>query len=355
MRVPSGRRALATTPMSEPPQIATEALERWASDCVAVAPGSEYRFSAVSGDASFRRYYRLSVAGKSFIAVSAPPDKEDNEAFVRVRRLLADGGVRVPELLAFDAAQGFLLLSDFGDRLLLAELDTNTVDDWYARAGAVLAQLQGVDGSALPRYDRAALDTEIRLFDRWFLDGLLAYQPSAAAVAALDDVRNLLLDSALQQPRVLVHRDFHSRNLMVLPERALGVIDFQDARHGPITYDLVSLLRDCYVSWAPERVAAWALGHRDRLQGLGLLGEVTDAEFLRWFDLMGLQRHLKVLGIFARLHLRDGKPGYLDDLPLVVHYTLSVARNYRETQGLVSLFEQELMPRIREQPWWREL
>lgn len=328
----------------------------WACQQAAIAVRDVADFCVVSGDASFRRYYRLTRHdGGSLIVVSAPPDKENNTAFVNVRALLAGGGVHVPELLGYDAERGFLLLSDFGDRLLLDELSDANVDRWYGIACAELQAIQRVDASALPAYDAAALQREMLLFDQWFAGDLLGAELDAAEAQMLQRLRDWLCAVAAEQPAVLVHRDYHSRNLMLLDDSEIGVIDFQDACCGPLTYDLVSLLRDCYVRWPADRVRRWALEYRDRLQGAGMLAPIDDAGFLRWFDLMGLQRHLKVLGIFARLYLRDGKPGYLDDLPLVLHYTLEVARQYPQAQGLVELIEQRLMPAIKQQTWWRPL
>jgi len=307
----------------------------------------------VSGDASFRTYHRLTGIKPTVIAVNSPPATEKNREFVAISALLRQAGVCAPEVLAVDYDRGFMLLSDLGNRLLLPELCGHTVDAYYRQAMDALAHIQRADvdsgGWTLSPYSPALLEQEMSLLPEWFLTGLLEMTLSSADRALLTDTFGALIRSAQEQPQVFVHRDYHSRNLMLLDDGGLGVIDFQDAVVGPVTYDLVSLLRDCYVAWAPDRVTAWALEFRDHA---GL--EVSDEVFKRWFDWMGLQRHLKVLGIFARLWLRDGKPGYLQDLPLVMHYTLSVAASYAQTAEFAGWFEQRVVPLARAQTWYRE-
>ncbi|MDO8863887.1 phosphotransferase [Haliea sp. E1-2-M8] len=312
----------------------------------------------VAGDASNRRYFRLQLPGRAVIAVVAPPATEKNAEFLAIRQLLERAGVRVPRLLAADLEQGFMLLEDLGDRLLLGELEDATADAHYARALAILRQLAAVDSrglEALPVYNRALLAEEFSRFPVWFLQQLLGLELTNAEMHLLAELDGLLIGSALAQPQVLVHRDFHSRNLMCLASGELAVIDFQDAVVGPITYDPVSLLKDCYIRWPRERVVAWALAHRDALHAQGLLPLVTDATFLRWLDWMGLQRHLKVLGTFARLYLRDGKSAYLQDLPLVIAYIREVlAAHAGETAVLDNFrdwFEQRLLPVVAQQSW----
>jgi aminoglycoside/choline kinase family phosphotransferase len=313
--------------------------------------------TVVAGDASPRRYFRLSVGGRSHIVVEAPPATEKNDAFLAVRAVLADAGVAVPAVHGADLQRGYLLLQDLGDRLLLPSLDHASVDGHYHRALEILQRMARLEVATLdlPLYDSALLREELGRCPQWFEQGLLGYEASAAGRVLFERLSTLLVDSALEQPRVLVHRDFHSRNLMLQPDDALAVIDFQDAVIGPLTYDPVSLLRDCYVRWPGERVRAWALGHRDRLVRDGQLSPVDDRRFMRWFDWMGLQRHLKVLGTFARLHLRDGKPGYLDDLPLVLDYVREVLAAYAGREPVFAAyrdwFESTLGPRISAQPW----
>ncbi len=319
------------------------------------APGRP-RLEPVAGDASGRRYFRLYGAGAPVIAVHAPPETEKNREFVAARDLLARAGVRVPALLAADPERGFLLLEDLGSRLLLDELDSGSVDGWYTVARGILLRLAEVNVAGLdwPAYDRALLAEELERFPVWFVEGLLEL-PAGPARPLLAEVAELLLASALEQPRVLVHRDFHSRNLMPQPDGRLAVIDFQDAVVGPVTYDLVSLLRDCYVRWPDAQVRDWALEHHRALLRAGRLSGCGQERFLRWFDLMGLQRHLKVLGTFARLDLRDGKSGYLADLPLVLRYVReTLRRRAGEEPALAALeqwFDESLAPRIAAAPW----
>lgn len=332
----------------------TDALQQWCLQQLQLPPGEQPALDVVSGDASFRKYYRMALPrGGSVIAVHAPPDKEDNDAFVKVQQLLSAHAVCVPELLAWDRERGFLLLSDFGDRLLLPELNGNTVDGYYRQALEELLKLQTVNeaAEALPPYDSDRLLAEMQLFPEWFVSRLLGYPLSDGERDMLQRLFAKFIDSALEQPQVLVHRDFHSRNIMLLDDGRLGLIDFQDAVFGPITYDLVSLLRDCYVHWPEQQVRGWALAYRDRACEQQLMPSVSDEVFLRWFDWMGLQRHIKVLGIFARLWLRDGKQGYLRDLPLVIHYTLSVAGRYPECAEFVGWFRDRLSPLIAAQDW----
>jgi hypothetical protein len=335
-----------------------DALLQWCATRVAPAAGRALSLSPVAGDASFRRYYRLAGCEPSRIAVFAPPDKERNLEFVRIAAMLREAGVHAPEVLACDTANGFLLLSDFGDSLLLGALDAVSVDALYARAMDTLMHIQGAaterEGWRLPPYSEALLRQEMELFPAWYLEGLLGLELTADEKTLLHELFERLIASARSQPQVFVHRDFHSRNLMLLPDGDLGVIDFQDAVIGPLTYDLVSLLRDCYVEWPVARVRAWASAYAARLAGLGTMPDVPEETFRRWFDWMGLQRHIKVLGIFARLWLRDGKPGYLRDLPLVMRYALDVAAAYPETAAFDRWFRARVLPVARTQDWYRD-
>jgi aminoglycoside/choline kinase family phosphotransferase len=337
-------------------QALMDSLLRWCSDQVAPKAGFELDLEMVSGDASFRRYYRLSGCSPSRIAVHAPPDKERNLEFTRIAALLRAAGVRAPEVLAFEPQQGFLLLEDLGDRLLRPALDEGSVERLYDAALQTLLAIQRAPtagtGWELADYAQPLLEQEMQLFPEWFLRRLRGMEPTAAEVAGIHGLFNLLTAEALAQPQVLVHRDYHSRNLMLLDAGELGVIDFQDAVRGPVTYDLVSLLRDCYVSWPPERVDAWALGYAARAADAGIMPPMPADRFLRCFDLMGLQRHIKVLGIFARLWLRDGKAGYLRDLPLVIHYTLTVAQRHPDTRDFADWFRQRVLPVASRQDWF---
>lgn len=313
----------------------------------------------VSGDASFRQYYRLHLlGGGSYIAVHAPPDKEDNQAFSRVQEIMHAGGVKVPALLAWDEPRGFLLQEDFGNQTLLPLLtNAEVADRYYRKAMTMLVTMQSIpvaDG-LLPHYDATRLQTEMALFPNWFVTELLGYTLESEDEAMLSATFDALCQRSLAQEQLLVHRDFHSRNLMCLADDSLGAIDFQDAVVGAPTYDLVSLLRDCYVAWPQEQIRSWALAYRDQAVAAGVIARRADDEFLRDFDLMGLQRHIKVLGIFARLWLRDGKQSYLADLPLVIAYTLSMARQYPEFSAFVLWFEEKLLPLAEQQNWYREV
>jgi len=303
-------------------------LLNWLGD---VLPHDRMRLAPASEDASFRRYFRVRLDETTYIAMDSPPAQEDNRMFVALAKALRELNVQTPQVFAHDFDQGFLLLSDFGSQQYLMVLDDTCVDTLYGDALATLMRLQlsGDPASDLiPAYDGALLQQELELFREWFLGRHLGLPLDSEEQQLLDQVFTLLSASALEQPRVWVHRDYHSRNLMVTAENNPGVLDFQGAVIGPVTYDLVSLLRDCYIAWPPERVKQWALVYRERMQVQGFPGLSDEKMFLRWFDWMGMQRHLKALGIFARLNCRDGKPGYLRDIPRTLNYVLEVAGVY---------------------------
>jgi aminoglycoside/choline kinase family phosphotransferase len=304
-----------------------------------------------SSDASFRRYFRAFENGRSYIVMDAPPPQENVRPFLAVAELMRGAGVQTPEVHAADAENGFVLLGDFGIRSYLDSLDADSADRLYGDALAALLRLQtGVNAAtaALPAYDEALLRRELEIFREWFLGRLLGLEPSLAESALLDVAWQRLIESALEQPKVCVHRDYHSRNLMVTDEANPGVLDFQDAVVGPIAYDAVSLLRDCYIAWPTARVHAWLNTYRDALQDAGLLDAAGAERFRRWFDLMGMQRHLKAIGIFSRLKLRDGKPGYLKDIPRTFGYVVEVGRNYPEFAGFTDFLETHIRPRLEE-------
>jgi aminoglycoside/choline kinase family phosphotransferase len=314
-----------------------EQLRHWLQQ---VAGFGEFSLVPASADASFRRYFRVQHAGGTAIAVDAPPEQEDSRPFVVVARALHEIGLNVPVIQAADLDLGFLLVSDLGSTLYLDVLDETSVERLYGDALGALLVLQAhgpLADTALPPYDRDRLLAELGLFPEWFLDRHLGRSPTEAEHAVIDAAFELLIASALEQPQVTVHRDYHSRNLMRVDLNNPGILDFQDAVVGPVTYDLVSLLRDCYIRWPRQRVESWALGYHELALQSGVLRERDEARFLRWFDLMGLQRHLKVLGIFARLWHRDGKPGYLADLPRVLEYAVEVTASYPELAGLHKL------------------
>lgn len=336
-------------------------LTYWANDIVhQLLPDHEeaVNLHSVSGDASFRRYFRLTVPGHSFIAVDAPPEKEDSATFVRLSNLFRDAGVRAPKVFSSDYDKGFMLLDDFGDELYLDRLlraqeanDENSINALYNKAIDSLLLIQkNIDHERLDPYDRELLGEEMSLFTEWFCAKFLELELTVADHAVISAAMTFLEDAALSQPVVAVHRDYHSRNLMYRnPDTAIGeefpgVIDFQDAVAGPYTYDLVSLLRDCYIRWDPAQVQHWALSYLAQVIELGIIEARSPTDFLRDFDLMGVQRHLKVMGIFSRLAIRDNKPRYQADIPMVIRYFLEVARNYKELAAFVSWFEQKVLP-----------
>ena len=314
---------------------------------------TEFTIEPASADASFRRYFRVGFADNapSLIVMDAPPGKEDVEPYIEIARMLVDAGINAPHVLARNVAEGFLLLSDLGARTYLMDLiDGKNVDALYGDALAALVQMEKgcTQVNALPPYDQALLLREMQLFPEWFLGRHLEVALSTDEQRALDAVLANLIESALAQPRVFVHRDYHSRNLMIADDarfgRNPGVLDFQDAVHGPTTYDLVSLLRDCYVAWPIERVHAWVRDYRRLALAVGLDVGASETELLQWFDLMGVQRHLKAIGIFARLWYRDGKRGYLNDIPRTLDYIRAVAPNYRTLAPLSELIESKVLP-----------
>lgn len=300
---------------------------------------------SVSGDASFRRYFRVKAGDKSWIAVDAPPEKEDSQKFVIIARSWLEQGVYVPDVVSIDLEQGFMLLSDFGDQLLLPSLNENSAGQLYELAMAELLKIQSCDVELLPVYDSLLLQREMALFKDWFLVSLLEVDLGVDGQEGIDAAFSLLELNALEQPTVCVHRDYHSRNLMITAEHTPGVIDFQDAVKGPITYDLVSLLRDCYISWPDEQVSEWVGFFREELFKRNLLStDISIERFERWFDLMGMQRHLKAIGIFARLSMRDDKHRYLQDIPRTLQYVIRVSKKYPELERFNVLITEEILP-----------
>jgi len=324
-----------------------EQLNHW----LASLPGlAGFSLEPASGDASFRRYFRVTAGADSYIAMDAPPEKEPIAPFVRLARAFEAVGVNTPHIHASDLEQGFLLLEDFGSEHYLERLDDASVDRLYGDALGALVTIQACGPrEGLPDYDRPLLLQEMELFREWLLGRRLGLELSADEQAMLQRTFAWLADSALEQPRVCVHRDYHSRNLMVTRRHNPGILDFQDAVLGPVTYDLVSLLRDCYIRWPRERVEAWALGYYRLALQSGVLREEHEEEFLRWFDLMGVQRQLKASGIFARLDRRDGKPGYLADIPRTLGYIQELAGGYGELQGLAQLLDERVAPALARQ------
>jgi aminoglycoside/choline kinase family phosphotransferase len=269
--------------------------------------------------------------------------------FIEIARRLHQLGLNVPEVLEQDLARGYLLLTDLGQQMYLPQLNESTVERLYGDALGALVVLQAgifTDPGFLPEYDEALLRRELELFREWYLGRHLGLKLSRAQTATLNEVFTTLVRSALAQPRVWVHRDYHSRNLMVTHENSPGILDFQDAVRGPATYDLVSLLRDCYIAWPLERIQEWALGYQTLALQSGLPVCEDEAQFLREFDLMGVQRHLKATGIFARLNQRDGKPAYLDDIPRTLGYVVGVSGRHPALHGLHKLLMDLRIPGI---------
>lgn len=314
-------------------------LQQWVAEQLG---SGEIALQSVSGDASFRRYFRVNLpsnnAVTSLIAVDSPPDKENNQDFIHIAQTLFAKGFFVPEIKAVDIAQGFMLLSDLGDRLLLSELNEDNVEQHYQTAMSSLLRLQSTikpEELSLPQYDQSRLLSEMTLFTDWFIPCYLEYTLSPGQARDVQQGFQLLAASALEQPTVFVHRDYHARNLMLLETGQQAMIDFQDALWGPVTYDLVSILRDCYVRWPRERSLHWAKQYFAEASKIGLLPSAcTELQFVQWFEWMGVQRHLKATGIFARLNYRDHKPVYLGDIPRTYSYMLEVTAAYPELASL---------------------
>ena len=317
-------------------------LERWLQDQF---PAQPFTLQPASSDASFRRYFRASLGDQTFIVMDAPPQQEDCTPFLRVAEILAASGVHVPKILAQNLDLGFLLLSDLGNTTFLQALNHQNVDasQLYGEAADALIKMQlSHQASSLPAYDEALLQRELDLFPDWYIAKHLQVDLTEQQQAVLRAVFSRILQNNLAQPKVLVHRDYHSRNLMVTSPNP-GIIDFQDAVYGPVTYDLVSLFKDAYIHWDEERILDWTIRYWEKARKAGLPIAADFAEFYRDFEWMGVQRHLKVLGIFARLNYRDGKANYLDDMPLVMHYLRKACERYRELAPLLNLLD-ELHP-----------
>jgi aminoglycoside/choline kinase family phosphotransferase len=323
-----------------------ELLRRWLEQGLG---WHSVRLEPASADASFRRYFRVAARDHGpLVAMDAPPGKEDVEPYLRVAGMLAEFGVHAPRVLARNATDGFLLLTDLGSVTYLAELaDPARADALYGDAITALVRIQARGRShapGLPPYDERLLRFEMSLFTDWLLGRHLSLELSPAEAGALAGAFDALVANALDQPQVFVHRDYHSRNLMVCPGDNPGILDFQDAVHGALTYDLVSLLRDCYVAWPQERVVRWALDFRRQALAEGVPAGRDEEQFLRWFDLMGIQRHLKASGIFARLWHRDGKAGYLPDVPRTLGYIVDACSRHPAFADLGALVSRRVLP-----------
>ena len=311
-----------------------------------VLENDQFKIAFLAGDASFRRYARIQLQNKTYMLMDAPPEKEDCVPFVTIDEFFAGHGVRVPQIVAKDLAQGFLLLEDFGDVLLSTLLNDETVDKYYEQSFKQLIQLQSIDGTnQFPAYSYDKLMSEMQLLTDWMLPSL-TIQPTADQKKTIDDAFDFLARAAVAQPQVIVHRDFHSRNLMKIEnELELGVIDFQDAVIGADTYDLISITRDAYVQWNAEHVYQWFRTFYDLLPESAKQNRSFE-QFKRDADLMAIQRHIKILGIFVRLFERDGKSGYLKDLPRVMWYLLEESRGYAELEEFMVFINNIVMPKF---------
>jgi aminoglycoside/choline kinase family phosphotransferase len=307
----------------------------WQLDLDTLAPAS--------ADASFRRYFRIESKNLDFgtlIIMDAPPQHEPLDAFIKVDLLLSKAGLNVPKILEQNSAEGFLLLNDLGNKTYLAELNNETADHLYQNATHALVQMQlASKPNVLPNYDEALLQRELDLLPEWYLKKHLGIELTDLQQAQLKKSFELIIQNNLAQAKVYVHRDYHSRNLMVTEVNNPGILDFQDAVYGPITYDAASLWRDAYIAWPEERVIDWVIKFWEQGRKVGLPMPEDFGQFYRDFEWMGLQRHLKVLGIFARLFHRDGKDGYLKDIPLVLEYAIATANRYIELKPLARILE----------------
>lgn len=303
---------------------------------VDIYSGQNITLTPVSGDASFRRYFRFRADDTSLIAVDAPPVLENSQPFVDVTQLLLKNKLPVPEIYHAWMEHGFFIIQDFGDQLLLESLNDKTANRLYKIAMRSLVKMQTINTHTLPPYNSELLQREMELFSNWYLAKHQGLAIDDAALAILSSTYSLLERNALEQPQVFVHRDYHSRNLMILNADTLGIIDFQDAVHGPITYDLVSLLRDCYIAWPQEQIDQWMAEFYTRL---AQPQKFSQQQFRRWFDLMGMQRHLKAIGIFCRLNYRDGKPAYINDIPRTLNYVMQISARYDELKPFHSFIQ----------------
>lgn len=320
----------------------TQLVEYWVKEQF---PEQSFTMQSASADASFRRYFRILVEDQTFIVMDAPPQHEDCGPFLKVAEILAEAGVHVPRIMAFNAERGLMLLSDLGNTTFLQALtdQPETAQGMYGDAMEALITMQlSPHANCLPPYDKNLLLKELKLFPEWYIAKHLQTKLSERQQTVLNSVFEHIVQNNLAQPKVLVHRDYHSRNLMVTSPNP-GIIDFQDAVYGPITYDLVSLFKDAYIRWEEEQILDWVIRYWEKARKAGLPVDPDFASFYRDFEWMGVQRHLKVLGIFARLNYRDGKSTYLNDMPVVMGYLRKTGERYRELSPLLMVLD-ELNP-----------
>ncbi|MBY0377210.1 MAG: phosphotransferase [Gammaproteobacteria bacterium] len=316
------------------------ALNKWLEKKLG---SSQFSINLLAGDASCRRYFRLHHNDLMQIIMDAPPNKETIEPFLTVAALLNKAGVRTPKIYDFDINQGFAILDDLGDTLLLNKLSPETADRLYREAIDTLIVMQSCPSSGLPYFDQQFILSELTIFKEWFLQAYLKIEITSKEESLLNETFAWLSNKITQQPQVFIHRDYHSRNIMLLNNNdklELGIIDFQDAMRGPFGYDLVSLLKDCYIQWPREKIMAWLTYFYNQTE---IAKQYSLPAFIRAFDYCGLQRHLKILGVFSRLYLRDNKPNYLQDLPLTLNYVMASLECHDELQP----FYQFIQNRIR--------
>ena len=321
-------------------------LQNWLTEILGT---SVFNLKPASEDASFRTYHRLFLKNKTFIVMDAPPEQENCKAFIKITKKLRACDVNVPIIHNVNIEQGFLLLSDLGNDLYLNKLNKSSIYELYSDALSTLVSIQVlVNVGGVDEYDKSLLISEMNLFREWLIEKHLNIKLSDSQVKILTTLFDLLANNALQQPKVFVHRDFHSRNLMVTKENNPGVIDYQDAVYGPISYDLVSILKDCYIKWPKEEIDKWIDFYLNKLYEEKAQYRINRDEFVRWFDLMGVQRHLKASGIFTRLFHRDGKYNFLEDIPRTLSYILDLKETYEELQPICIILEELVLPRLKE-------
>ena len=319
-------------------------LSQWINSVIKT---DEFELQSASEDASFRSYHRLFIEDKTFIVMDAPPPQEDCKPFVKITETLLTAGINVPTIHYMDLDQGFLVLDDFGDRLYLGELNNESADTLYSDAiNSIVTMQSNSETKELPHYDEALLRREMALFTDWLLEKHLEIDLSNAEQKSIHLLFSVLVENALNQPQCFVHRDYHSRNLMITKTNNPGVIDYQDAVLGPVSYDLVSLLKDCYIKWPKAQIQAWVNFYLEQRSDNGK--EIERSDFQRWFDLMGVQRHLKASGIFARLSIRDGKHHFLDDVPRTLSYIVDLKNDYQELEVLCDVIETMVLPKLGE-------
>lgn len=318
-------------------------FKQWISEQL---QSEDFDVQSLRNDASFRSYYRIKQQDYSYVVMDAPPEREKTDEFVEIAKLWKTHALPVPHVFAWEKQKGYVLLSDFGDTVLLDVLNDHNVENYYHQAIDLLVHLQERAPQNLPLFDETHIRSELSLFEDWFCTKLLNLTLSQDEKNLLESVTQQLVANCLNQPQVTIHRDYHSRNLMILSEAGhFGLIDFQDAMIGPLTYDLVSILKDCYVKWPSEKIQVWAKQYFEKINSL--MPELNNFElFMQWFDLTGLQRHLKVLGIFSRLKLRDNKPRYIHDMPRIIQYVTDVTGRYEMLAPFDEWLRKSILPEL---------